>query len=118
MTLVAAYKINDIPVLIGDMALTKGEMRSLRRKAYIIAPNLAVAWAGHAIVANRVISELRQAFSNTKPIKASKNSLLLIVLRILGLYIPILSAGLSMKRTLASVGIASTQKNCSMRKLY
>lgn len=69
MTLVAAYKVDNIPVLISDMALTKKDMRSLLRKAYIIAPNLAVAWAGHAIVAKIVIEDMRKVFSCSKPTK-------------------------------------------------
>jgi hypothetical protein len=64
MTLVAAFKDAGIPVLIGDMALTKGEIRSLRKKVYIISPNLAVGWAGHSIVAKIVITALRNNFAN------------------------------------------------------
>ena len=33
MTIVGAFKVQGVPVLIGDMALMKGEIRSLRRKA-------------------------------------------------------------------------------------
>lgn len=51
MTMVAAFNVKGMPVLIGDMAVTIGTMRSLRKKAYLIAPNLVIAWAGHMSVA-------------------------------------------------------------------
>lgn len=71
MTLIAAYKKNGIPVLIGDMALMKGEMRSLQKKAYIISPNFVVAWTGYNIVAKTVITDLRNKFANKMPTKTS-----------------------------------------------
>jgi hypothetical protein len=71
MTLVAAFKHREIPVLIGDMALSVEGMRSLRKKAYIIAPNFAVAWAGHFIVAKSVITELRETFATESATKLS-----------------------------------------------
>jgi hypothetical protein len=71
VTLIAAYKNSGIPVLIGDMALVKGEMRSLRKKAYIISLNFAVAWTGYSIVAKTVITDLRNTFTNNVATKAS-----------------------------------------------
>lgn len=49
----------------------KGEMRSLQKKAYIISPNFAVAWAGYSIVAKRVIKALRNTFKNNAATKSS-----------------------------------------------
>ncbi|CAK8717240.1 hypothetical protein KKHLCK_06395 [Candidatus Electrothrix laxa] len=69
MTLVAAFSANGIPALIGDIALTRDAIRSLRKKAYIITQNLAIAWTGHAIVAKLVVSEMREAFSALHPTK-------------------------------------------------
>src|SRR5579885_878377 len=62
--MVAAFKVKGMPVLIGDMAVTLGTMRSLRKKAYRIAPNLVIAWAGHMIVAKTVIAALKTTFSD------------------------------------------------------
>jgi hypothetical protein len=64
MTIVGAFRVEGTPVLIGDMALMKGEMRSLRKKAYLISPNFVIAWAGHMIVARSVISALKTAFGD------------------------------------------------------
>ena len=71
MTLVAAYSHKNIPVLIGDMALMKGDIRSFRKKVYIVSHNLAVGWTGHLLVAKEVIASLKQAFSNTIVTKES-----------------------------------------------
>lgn len=49
MTLIAAYRHKGIPVLIGDMALSKGELRSLRKKVYVINNNFAVGWTGYSM---------------------------------------------------------------------
>jgi hypothetical protein len=71
MTLIAAYSHKNIPVLIGDMALTKGDIRSLRKKVYIVSHNFAVGWTGHMVVAKEVIASLKQAFGNTIVTKES-----------------------------------------------
>jgi hypothetical protein len=71
MTLIAAYRNSGIPVLIGDMALMKGEIRSLRKKVYIISPNFAVAWTGHRVVAKTIITALKNTFTNNMATKAS-----------------------------------------------
>jgi hypothetical protein len=47
-------------MLIGDMALMKRDIRSLRKKAYLIGPNFVVAWSGYMIVAKLIISELKR----------------------------------------------------------
>jgi len=74
MTLIAAYRKNGIPVLVGDMALMKGEIRSLQKKVYIIAPNFVVAWSGYSIVAKTIITALRNTFAYNVPTKASIES--------------------------------------------
>lgn len=71
MTLIAAYRHKGIPVLIGDMALSKGELRSLRKKVYLINNNFAVGWTGYSIVAKEVITALRKAYSNKRVTKES-----------------------------------------------
>ena len=49
----------------------KDEMRSLRKKAYIISPNFAIAWTGYKVVAKMVVTALRNTFTNNIPTKAS-----------------------------------------------
>lgn len=71
MTLIAAYRNKGIPVLIGDMALTKGDIRSLRKKVYVVSDNFVVGWTGYMIVAKRVIADLKKAFGNNLVTKAS-----------------------------------------------
>jgi len=58
-------------MLIGDMALSVVGIRSLRKKAYIIAHNFAVAWSGHFIVAKSVITALREAFATEPATRSS-----------------------------------------------
>jgi len=71
MTLIAAYRNKGIPVLIGDMALTKGDIRSLRKKVYVVSDNFTVGWTGYMIVAKKVIAALKDAFANNVVTKAS-----------------------------------------------
>jgi hypothetical protein len=71
MTLIAAYRNNNIPVLIGDMALIEADIRSLRKKVYVVSDNFAVAWTGHRIIAKKVITDLKNVFSNKVVTKAS-----------------------------------------------
>ena len=50
MTLVAAYKHFEVPVLVGDMAVTMSgdhKFRTLRKKIYRISPNFVIGWTGH-----------------------------------------------------------------------
>ncbi len=49
----------------------KGEIRSLRKKAYIISPNFAVAWTGYRVVAQTIIKALKDKFTNSTATKAS-----------------------------------------------
>ena len=52
----------------------KGEIRSLRKKAYIISPNFAVAWTGYRIIAQAIITALKDNFTYNIPTKASVES--------------------------------------------
>lgn len=53
------------------MALMKGEVRSLRKKVYIISSNFVVGWTGHRVVAQAVITDLKKTFTNNTATKAS-----------------------------------------------
>lgn len=64
MTLLAAHRLHDIPVLIGDAVCTAPGSRSLKKKIYLISPNLAVGWTGYAITASSVIGELLSTFKD------------------------------------------------------
>jgi len=76
MTIVGAFRVKKTPVLIGDMALMRGEIRSLRKKAYLISPNFVVAWSGYMIVAKTVISELKAKFGRRAPTRKEIEELL------------------------------------------
>src|SRR6266404_1280860 len=62
MTLLAAHRLHDIPVLVGDALCTAPDSKSLKKKIYLITPNLAVGWTGFSITAAGVIGEIRSAF--------------------------------------------------------
>lgn len=62
MTLIAAYRHEGIPALIGDMAVSKPGFRTLRKKIYKISHNFAVGWTGHQIVAKEIIGTLMSTF--------------------------------------------------------
>lgn len=64
MTLLAAHKLHDTPVLIGDAICTAPDSQSLKKKIYLITPNLAVGWTGYAITASGVIGEMRSTFND------------------------------------------------------
>ena len=63
MTLLAAHRLHDIPVLVGDALCTAPDSKSLKKKIYMITPNLAVGWTGFSITAAAVIGEMRSAFA-------------------------------------------------------
>ncbi len=49
----------------------KGEIRSLRKKVYVISHNFAVGWTGYRVVAKTMITALRNTFANNIVTKAS-----------------------------------------------
>jgi hypothetical protein len=67
MTLIAAYKHYEVPVLVGDMAITRNgdrKFRSLRKKIYRISPNFVIGWTGYEIIAKKIISSLWKTFKD------------------------------------------------------
>ncbi len=47
MTLIAAFKADRVPVVLGDFVLSKlGQRSGLRKKARKLGLNCAVAWTG------------------------------------------------------------------------
>jgi hypothetical protein len=63
VTLLAAHRLHDIPVLVGDALCTAPDSQSLKKKIYLIAPNLAVGWTGYSLTASSVVGELRSIFA-------------------------------------------------------
>lgn len=64
MTLVAAYRENGIPVLLGDFLLTAdGQPSGLRKKIHLISSNLVVGWTGTLIAAIPVLKDLHSEFN-------------------------------------------------------
>jgi hypothetical protein len=76
MTLLAAHRLHDIPVLIGDAVCTAPDSRSLKKKIYLITPNLAVGWTGYAITAATVIGEMRSALNDKTVTRSDLESFL------------------------------------------
>lgn len=64
MTLVAAYRPEGIPVLIGDFLVTGGGQTSSKKKIYKVSPNLAVGWSGSMFVAAPILRALFVAFED------------------------------------------------------
>jgi hypothetical protein len=62
MTLLAAHRLHDIPVLVGDALCIAPDSQSLKKKIYLITCNLAVGWTGYSITAASVIGEMRSIF--------------------------------------------------------
>jgi hypothetical protein len=64
MTLVAAYRPEGIPVLIGDFLITGGGQESTKKKIYKVSPNFAVGWSGPAFVAAPILRSLFSEFED------------------------------------------------------
>src|SRR6185295_2210910 len=64
MTLVAAYRPEGVPILIGDFLITGEAHESTRKKIYKIGPNFAVGWSGTAFVAATILKSLFTAFED------------------------------------------------------
>jgi hypothetical protein len=66
MTLIAAFRVKDTPLVLGDFMLSTRQVTpsGLTKKVHRIAPNLALAWTGHLIVAETVIGAARNHFEN------------------------------------------------------
>src|SRR5688572_8557153 len=63
MTLLAAYQEYGAPILVGDALCTSIVSKSLKKKVYLISPNLVVGWTGFLRTARIVIFELFSRFS-------------------------------------------------------
>lgn len=64
MTIVAAFQSNDIPILIGDMAISANDLRStLRKKIYWISPNFVIGWSGSLLTATGILKSILARFN-------------------------------------------------------
>lgn len=62
MTLIAGFHSFGTPVLIGDFLTTSsGDRYGLRKKVVLVADNCALAWTGHLVAANSVVTSLQAA---------------------------------------------------------
>ena len=67
VTLIAAFREEQTPILLGDFLVTSnGDEAGTRKKICRISPNLAVGWAGSLIAATTVISEMRRRFDGAR----------------------------------------------------
>lgn len=65
MTLIAGFRQRGTPMLIGDYLLTSnGRPFGARKKICRIALNFAVAWTGSLVVAEEVVTALRERFTH------------------------------------------------------
>lgn len=64
MTLVAAYRPEGVPILIGDFLITGSGHESTRKKIYKVGPNFVVGWSGPAFVAASILKALFAAFED------------------------------------------------------
>jgi hypothetical protein len=64
MTLVAAYKVDGVPLLLGDFLITSGELSGTRKKIHRISENLVVGWSGDRLAAQPVLKALHDQFHN------------------------------------------------------
>lgn len=75
LTLVAAIKICDTPVLFGDLMLTERDRTSTRRKILRLRPTLAVGWSGTHIVARAIFRDLNDKLPFQPTIEEVRNAL-------------------------------------------
>jgi hypothetical protein len=62
VTLIAGFHSFGTPVLIGDFLTTSsGDRYGLRKKVLLVADNCALAWTGHLVAANSVVTSLQDA---------------------------------------------------------
>lgn len=73
MTMIAGFKIDETPFLIGDFVISindagTGERRrhKFKKKAVILSRNCAVAWMGSAHTAKEVLDDLFERFRNVE----------------------------------------------------
>jgi len=66
MTLIAAHKVEEIPLLIGDFLITGGNRSFTLKKVHIISPNLAVGWTGNLLAARPVLRALNAQFKHAR----------------------------------------------------
>ena len=68
MTVVAAFKYLETPVLFGDFMISVNGSRSgLRRKLFKFSDNFVAGWTGSMVSAATVFSDLYERFGNTTP---------------------------------------------------
>ena len=67
MTMIAGFKINEVPFLIGDFVISKsGERSELRKKLVWLSKNCAVTWTGSLLTADLVLKQLFDRFYETR----------------------------------------------------
>jgi hypothetical protein len=65
MTLVAAYRPEGVPVLVGDFLISgSGQKSSTRKKIYKVSSNLVVGWSGPLFVAAPILKALFSDFED------------------------------------------------------
>ncbi len=64
VTLIAAYRENGIPILLGDFLTSAGgQPVGQKKKAHLISQNLVIAWTGYVLAAQPVLHDLYTEFN-------------------------------------------------------
>jgi len=95
MTLVAAYREREVPVLVGDLLITDAQGRpvSTLKKTHRLRPNLVVGWTGNKYQATRVLNELRSLLDASGPDAGWKTLNRVLTSIRVGEYLPVTLVG-------------------------
>ena len=66
MTLVAAYRPEGIPVLLGDFLITGVAVESTGKKIHRVGPNFVIGWTGRRILAAPILHALIEKFRDER----------------------------------------------------
>jgi hypothetical protein len=70
VTLVAAYRVAGVPMLVGDFLVTANAAPAgLSKKIHLVRPNLVVGWTGNQLAADQVLTSLQDRFHGRSPAK-------------------------------------------------
>ena len=67
MTLVAIFKVDDIPMMIGDLLISRNNQPvGCNKKVHLIGPNFAIGWSGDFLAACVVIPDIYAEFGERR----------------------------------------------------
>ncbi len=75
MTLVAAYRVNEVPFLLGDLLITGGGKVGARKKVHRIRKDLVVGWTGDLVAAQVILDKINEEVDEKGSFKSLSKSL-------------------------------------------